>query len=121
LRLLAASAIVCLIGSAARAEEKIDYAKMIVGKWEVTTADEGLPKGSIVEFTKDGKLKVTGKKDETELSFDGTYKLEKNTFTFKIKVGEEEHSETITIDKISDKAMTTSNKAGKVVELTKKK
>ena len=46
--------VVCLVAAVGRAEEKPDYAKMIVGKWEVTKADEGtLPKGSIVEFTKD--------------------------------------------------------------------
>ena len=57
LRLLAVAAIVCLIGSARR-EEKVDHAKMVVGKWEVTKAEEAhLPEGTIVEFTKDGKLK----------------------------------------------------------------
>src|SRR4029077_17435782 len=73
LRLLAVGAIACLIGAGARAEEKIDHAKLIVGKWEVSKADEGtVPPGSIIEFTKDGKLKLSGKKDAADVAFEGT-------------------------------------------------
>lgn len=122
LRMLAIGAIVCLLGASARAEDKVDYAKLIVGKWEVSKANPGtLPEGTVIEFTKDGKLKIAAKKDDMEVSFEGTYKVEKDTFTYKLKIGDEEKSETITITKISEKEMTTKNKEDKVVELTKKK
>jgi uncharacterized protein (TIGR03066 family) len=122
LRWLAVGLVVGLLGAAARAEDKPDYAKMIVGKWEVTKSDPGtVPPGSVVEFTKDGKFIVIGKKDDKEETFEGKYTVEKDTFTFTIKVGDQEHTDTITITKISDKAMSTKNKEDKVVELTKKK
>ena len=44
--------------SPAAADEK-DYPKDIVGKWEITKSDLA-PVGSIVEFTKDGKVLATG-------------------------------------------------------------
>jgi uncharacterized protein (TIGR03066 family) len=121
LRWLAVGAVVCLVGGA-RADDKTDYAKMIVGKWEVTKADEGtVPPGTIVEFTRDGKFILAGKKDGTDQKFEGTYKVEKNTFTFSVKINDAERSQTITITKISDKEMATKNNEDKVVELTKKK
>lgn len=121
LKLLAVGAIVCVFGATVRAEEKIDYAKMLVGKWEVTkTHDGGPPAGTIVEFTKDGKFKVSGKKDDMNVEFDGTYKVEKNTFTFVMKAGDMEIKKTITITKITDKEMSSKDEDGKEVECKKK-
>lgn len=121
LRMLAIGAIVCLVGASARAEEKVDHAKLIVGKWEVSKADEGtVPKGTLIEFTKDGKIKIAMKKEDAEVALEGTYKVEKDTFTFTVKLGDEEKTQTITITKISDKEMATKNKEDKVVVLTKK-
>ena len=122
LKLFAVVAVVGLVGVATRAEEKPDYAKLIVGKWEVAKADEGtVSKGAVIEFTKDGKIKATGKKDDKEMTVEGTYKVEKDTFTLTMKVGEKEHTQTITITKISDKELSTKDKDGKVVELKKVK
>ena len=119
-RLVAALAVACLIGPAARADDK-DYAKKIVGKWEVTKADEGtIPKGAIVEFTKDGKIHIFEKAGDKEMMFGGTYKLDGDKFMVTIKIGDDEHSNTITITKMTDTEMHTKNEEGKVVELTKK-
>jgi uncharacterized protein (TIGR03066 family) len=121
LRWLAVAAVVCVLSGAARAEDKPDYAKMIVGKWEITKADEGtVPVGTIVVFTDDGKIKLTGKKDDKDIAMEGTYKVEGDKFTFTFKEGAEEHSDTITITKISKTEMSTKNKEGKVVECKKK-
>jgi uncharacterized protein (TIGR03066 family) len=121
-KMLAIGVVLCLFGSLARAEEKVDYPKLIVGTWEVTKADPGtVPAGSAIEFTKDGKLKVKHKKGGEDLTIDGTYTLEKNVFTMKVKLGDEERTHAITITKISDKAMSTKDKDDKVVELEKKK
>jgi uncharacterized protein (TIGR03066 family) len=120
-KLLAVGAIVCLLSAGARAEEKTDLAKMLVGKWEVTKADEGtVAPGTIVEFAKDGKFIVSGKKDGVDAKFEGTYKVEGDTFTFTLKTDDKEHSDTITVKKISEKEMATENKQGKSVELKKK-
>ena len=108
---------VCFSGSIRAEDEKVDYKKLIVGKWEITKADEGTaPEGAIVEFTKDGKMKLT----LNEMTFDGTYKIVKNTFEMTMKIGDDERKQTITITKIDKKEMATKNKEGKVVELKKK-
>jgi uncharacterized protein (TIGR03066 family) len=110
LKLVAALAVVCLVGTAARADEK-DTAKKLVGKWEVTKAEEGtLPTGTTVEFTKDGK----------DMTVEGTYKLDGDKFEIKFKMGDQEHSNTITITKLTDTELHTKDKDGKVVETKKK-
>src|SRR5688572_7127758 len=120
-KLLAALAVVCLVGTGARADEK-DYAKQIVGKWEVTKADAGsVPPGAVIEFTKDGKLKITAKKDDMEVSFDGTYKVDGSKVAMTMKLGEKERTNSITITMISDTQMSVEGDDGKKVEFTKKK
>jgi uncharacterized protein (TIGR03066 family) len=117
LKLLAVGVVVCVLG-VARAEEKPDYAKMIVGKWEVTKADEGtLPKGTIIEFTKDGKFLAKEKEGDKDAIFDGTYKMDGDKF--EVKIGDTAHM--ITITKMTDTEMHTKNPEGKVIEVTKKK
>ena len=122
LRLVAVLAVVGLVGAGLSADDKKpDYAKQIVGKWEVTKADEGtVPPGAMVEFTKDGKVLATHKKDDKDETIEGTYKVEGDTFTVTMKQGGEEHSQTITIVKISKTEMSTKNKDGKAVDLKRK-
>ena len=78
MQLLAVGAIVCLVASFAAADEKkTDYAKMVVGKWEVTKSfDEGPPVGAQAELTKDGKLHVKFKMGDEEVKIEGTYKVD---------------------------------------------
>jgi uncharacterized protein (TIGR03066 family) len=122
MRVLAMGAAVCLFSMGTQAEEKSNYAKLIVGKWEAAKTDEGtLPKGSIVEFTKDGKLKVTGKMGDQEMTIEGTYKLDGDKFIITMKIGDMEHSQTITIKKLTETEMNTTDKDGKVVDLKRKK
>src|SRR5829696_10244014 len=103
LRLAAVAAVVCPVGTGARAEEKVDYAKMLVGKWEVTKADEGgPPKGAVIEFAKDGQVKYTGKKGDAVEMHEGTYKVDGNKVTVTVKADGKEESHTVTITKISD-------------------
>jgi uncharacterized protein (TIGR03066 family) len=119
-KVLAVGAVLCLFGSAGRGDEKAD-AKLLVGKWEVTKADPGTaPPGAVVEFTKDGKVTVTHKQDDKDVSISGTYKLEGKKISFALKVGDEEKTKTITITKLSAKEMTTKDENDKTVELAKK-
>lgn len=122
-KLLAAGVLLCTFGAFSLAEDdKVDYAKLVVGKWEVTKAAPGtVPAGTLVEFAKDGKLKVVAKKGDNDFSIDGTYTLEKNTLTMKMKIGDDEKTKAITITKISDKAMSTKDSDDKVVEMERKK
>ena len=115
-------AVVCLVGAVTRADEKPDYAKLIVGKWEVTKADEGtLPMGSIVEFTKDGKFTSREKLGDKDLTFEGTYKVTGDKFELDLKMGDQSFKVSITITKLTDDEMHTKNEEGKVVEVKRKK
>jgi uncharacterized protein (TIGR03066 family) len=121
LKLLAVGMVACLFAAGARAEEKVDYAKKLLGKWEVTKADEGtLPTGSIIEFAKEGVIKVTIKMGDSDMALDGKYTVEGDKFTVIFKIGDDEHKNTITITKMTDKECTTKDKDGKVVECKRK-
>ena len=122
-RIVLAAFVVAGLGSAAMAaDEKADVKKLIVGKWESVKADEGtLPKGSTVEFTADGKLKVTAKKNDKDESFEGTYTVDGSSFTFKMTIEGQEFSQKITVKKISATEMDTENPEGKNVSFKKKK
>jgi uncharacterized protein (TIGR03066 family) len=121
LKWLGVAAMVVLMNTSARAQDETDYAKLLIGKWEVTKADEGtVPVGSLIEFTRDGKVKATIKKGEDLEMQEGAYKVEKDTLTVTMKKDGEEQSKKITISKISEKEMTCKHEDGKVLELKKK-
>ena len=121
LKWLGMAAVVVVLSANARAVDDVDIEKVIVGKWEVTKADEGtVPTGCTIEFTKDGKVKANIKKEGEEKMVDGTYRVEKNTLLLVMKEGGEEKKQTITVTKITEKEMSTKGEDGKVVELKKK-
>jgi uncharacterized protein (TIGR03066 family) len=121
MQLLAIGVSLCLLGSAAADDKKADNAKLAVGTWEVIKTHEGgPPKGGVVEFTKDGKIKVSGEQDGMKQMFDGTYKIDGNKLVLTFKIGDSEQAVDLTIDKLDDKTFATTSKAGKV-ELTRKK
>ena len=121
-KLLAAVAAVCLLGAGARADEK-DYPKLIVGKWTVSKAEEGsVPPGAVIEFTKDGKLVMSAKKDDMEIKREGTYKVDGKKVTITTKrEDDKDRTQTITIAKLTDTEMSVEGEDGKKVEFTKKK
>ena len=122
MKLLAVGVALGLLGlSAAADEKKADKAKLAVGTWDVTKShDGGPPKGGVVEFTKDGKIKVSGEQDGMKMSFEGTYKIDGNKMVLTFKIGDTEQPVDLTIDKLDDKTFATTSKNGKV-ELTRKK
>ena len=121
LRLLAVGAIAFVLGTAALADEKKDNAKLIQGKWEVVAAHEGgPPKGGTVEFTKDGKIKVSGEQNGMKQEFDGTYKVNGDKLVLTFKIGDAERPVNLTIEKLDETTCITMSSAGKV-ELKRKK
>jgi uncharacterized protein (TIGR03066 family) len=118
-RMLAVGAVVCLVATLAGADEKKgDYAKLIVGKWEVTKADAGtVGPGAVVEFTKDGKMKVTG----GDMTIEGEYKLTGETMKISFKAGDQDKSHDLTLKKLDDKTLIVADPEGKSVELARKK
>jgi uncharacterized protein (TIGR03066 family) len=119
-KLLAATAAVCLLGPA-RADEK-DYPKLIVGQWTVSKADAGsVPPGAVIEFTKDGKIMMSAKKDDTEVKREGTYTVDGSKIKLTLKRDAEERTQTLTVAKLTDTELSVEGEDGKKVELTRKK
>ena len=122
LRLLGAGVVDCVLALGVRAEEKADNAKLVVGKWEVVKADaDSLPVGAIVEMAKDGKVKVIMKRDDKEVTHEGTYKVDGDKIVVTIKVDDEEHKHTNKIKKISETELVIEHDDGKTIEFKKKK
>jgi len=122
IRLVAAAAVVGLLGVFAGADEKkADSAKLIVGKWEVVEAFAGgPPKGGTVEFTKDGKFKIAGEQGGNKVDYGGTYKIDGKKLVLNFKMGDNEMPVEVNIDKLDDTNFVTSSDPGKV-ELKRKK
>ena len=112
---------VVMVGFATTAQAQDDNAKKIVGVWEVAKAGGDLPAGSTIEFTKDGMLKAVVKVEGMEVKLDGTYKVEKEKLTVKIKVAEQNIEEIATIKKLTDDALEIEDKDKKVDVFKKKK
>ena len=120
LRLLTVGTMVCVLTVSAKADdtkEKPDNAKLLVGKWEVTRADKELPVGAVMEFNKDGEMKITRKEHGKEESVNAVYKVEGNKLQFTLKLGQrEEKKDPLTIKKISEQALVLEAKGGVVFE-----
>jgi uncharacterized protein (TIGR03066 family) len=101
-----------------RAED--DNAKKIVGIWELTKSGGDLPVGSTLEFTKDGKLTAVVKSPDVE-KLEGTFKIEKDQLTVKVKIGDSTLEETATIKKLTDDELEIEDKDKKVDIFKKKK
>lgn len=98
-----------------------DESKKIVGKWEITKSGSDLPNGTVIEFTKDGKLNVAIKLGDKEEKLTGSYKVEKTKLTVKLEAGGETHEEVVTITKLTDDVLIIEDKEKKVDEFKKKK
>lgn len=81
---------------------KIDAAKL-VGQLELVKGGEQIPKGAIVEFAKDGKLKASFSIEGMKIELTGSYKVDgdKLKVTLKLPDGKEEE-DTDTIKSVSD-------------------
>ena len=125
LRLLSLATMVCVLTVGARAEdktEKPDNAKLIVGKWEVTKADKEMPVGAVIEFGKDGTMKITAKTGGKEQSVDAVYKVEGDQVQFTLKLPDrEEKKEPLTIKKLSEEELVLDMEKGRSVEFKRVK
>ena len=112
---------VCMAAFAGAAAVQDDNAKKIVGAWEVAKQTGDLPVGTVVEFTKDGKMTVVVKEGGQDLKLEGTYKVEKEKLNVSLKVGDEKHDEMLTIKKLTDDALEVEDKDKKTETFTKQK
>lgn len=113
---------VLLVASAGLGQEKgkdkdaID-AKKLLGKWQPADKKENVT----IEFAKDGKLIVSvdigGKTEKVE----GTYKLDGNKLSVAMTFMGMEQKETMTVGKLTDEELETTDSKGKKETLKKVK
>ena len=90
-----------------KGDEKKSNAEKIVGTWEVTKG-ETVPDGSTVEFTKDGKLKMSIKLGDKTETIEGTYKVDGDNLKVTLKgPGGKNQEETMKIKSLTDKEFVT--------------
>jgi uncharacterized protein (TIGR03066 family) len=122
LRLLVAGVIVCVPAVGTRAEDRTDNAAHVVGKWKVVKASPGtLPLGTVLDLSKDDKVKVTAKRDGMEVIHEGTYKVDGARIIITVKVKGEEQKHVLTITRISETDMVTDHLGGGTIEFSKEK
>jgi uncharacterized protein (TIGR03066 family) len=124
MRLMATGLLVLGIVAGVRADDKkADTTKeKLLGKWEVVKGDEGAPPvGTVVEFIKDGKLKVIHKQGDKEVTLEGTYTLDDMKVSVVLKQEDKEIKHTITIKKLTDTEFVAENEKGQKAEFKKKK
>ena len=123
-------AFVVLAANAPADDKAVDKDK-IVGTWKLTKANgkADTESGVVLEFTKDGKLKITTKggvkgikggklKDFTE---EAPYKVEGDKITIATKERGREHKTTATIETLTDNKLVMVNPEGKALEFEKTK
>ncbi len=91
----------------------------IIGVWEVAKSGSGAPAGATIEFTKDGKMKMTVSMNGKEMSMEGTYSVEGDKLT--ATAGPKGEKDTATIKKLTDSELVIEDSKGKTDELKKKK
>jgi uncharacterized protein (TIGR03066 family) len=104
-------------------DKKASNKEKIVGTWELvkTDAKNGAPPGTIVEFTKDGKLNITVMAGDQKIAVKGTYSVQADTLKSAMK-GEDgkEVTDTDKILKLTDKELVLKDTKGQTTELKKK-
>ena len=107
-----------LFGFASAAD---DNAKAIVGKWEITESSGDAPKGTLVEFTDKGEVKVVVTIEKQELKIEGKYSIAKDKLTLELKANDKDVKEELTIKKLSGDDLELEDKDKKLDVLKKKK
>jgi uncharacterized protein (TIGR03066 family) len=99
-------------------DAKADLAKgKLVGVWE-STKSEDLPKGSTVEFTKDGKLALQVKAKET-VKLEGKYTIDGDKINISVLVEGKEEKDVLTVTKLTDTELVTKDSKNKIDEYKK--
>jgi uncharacterized protein (TIGR03066 family) len=114
--------VVALAAVGAEGKKPASNAEKIVGKWKVVKSD-AIPLGNVVEFTKDGKMRVTGKRAGGQpLSTEGTYKVQGNKLILTLKgAGGKELSDTATIKVLTDTKLILADAKGEADEFKRVK
>jgi uncharacterized protein (TIGR03066 family) len=123
--MLVTTALACALADDKK--EKPNYAKLIIGKWEVTKTNSPLDAsvGTIFEFSKEGKLTITEIVDGKRESCFGIFTVvaDKLQFTLKQPGEEDEEKDPTTIKKLSERELVLegTRKPGKTVTVELKR
>ena len=113
--------ILCVGLSLAAAQD--GTAAKLVGTWEIMTKG-GLPPGSTLTFSTDGKVVLTFDHEGKTAKAEGTYTLKDNTLSSKMSFNDKgvvkESVEVHKIKKLTDTDLHTEDKDGKIDEFKKK-
>jgi uncharacterized protein (TIGR03066 family) len=113
--------VVALTSLPSAAADKADNKTKIVGSWNVTKVGSDLPPEAVLVFSKDGKLKITGKVKDKTFTVEGTYLVDGDKLSVTLKGPDgKEHKETMTIKTLTDKKLVTKDDKGKEDEFAKK-
>ncbi len=114
-------ALLGLVAGLSRADDKKESNKeKIVGKWQLVKSETETPPEAMMEFTKDGKLKISFKAGEKTITLDGTYEIDGDKISVKMKVGDEEKKDSGTIKTLTDKSLVIVDTKGKADEYKRK-
>jgi uncharacterized protein (TIGR03066 family) len=113
-------AVVVILSASASLLQAEDKAKdLIVGKWEPVEQAKG--EKITIEFTKDGKIHISGKEGDTEIKAEGTYKfIDDTTLEATINFGDEKKTDKAKIVKITKDEMVTKREKDKKEETFKR-
>jgi uncharacterized protein (TIGR03066 family) len=122
LRLIGAGVIVCVLGVEIKADDQERNSKLVVGQWKVVKATPGtFPIGTVIDLSKDHKIKVAAKRDDKTVIHEGTYKVEGAKIIITVTVEGKEQKHLLTITKIGDTEMVTDHGGGGTIEFKKEK
>jgi uncharacterized protein (TIGR03066 family) len=89
----------------------------LLGRWEATKGE--IPPGSVLELTRDGKLKMTIKVEGKAMSDESTFVVQGEAIKTTHKEGPREVTETLKIKTLTDKMLVTEDERGKTEEFKK--
>ena len=107
-------------GTTGAGGQEASTADKLAGVWEVVKSEDA-PPGATIEFTKDGKMKMTVNVKGKEMSQEGMYKVEGDKITSIQTFAGKERRETATIQTLNDTTLITRDEKGKVDEFKRKK
>jgi len=112
-RLAAFASLVVLLSSSATLVYAEDKAKdLIVGKWEPVKAPPGAK--IVIEFTKDGKVLMTGSANQKDIKLEGKYKLtDEKTMQISFEQGGKAKTDTTKIVKLTKDELVTKDENDK--------
>lgn len=103
--------------TSASAQEKPDFAKLVVGTWEVTKGDKGGPirVGAVYRFDQDGKMTMTITVAKQVGKMESNYTVKGDQLVIKLS-GSTGTGRVITIKKLTDKELIWVEPSGKTAE-----